>query len=292
MTSKPTVVWLEQLAASGGAEIPTCLAETFNVRHATSTVSPNELIDAFKPAAIFFDFDYPDRHRLAIFAQTKRERADVPVVMVTLQHSESLPIWAYRNGALDYLVKPVDSGELNACIDRLLEIITLKNESGRNAARVSAPIPDDVPHLPRSTKDRLAPAVFYVQQNFNRHLYSDAVARLCNMSASHFSHAFRKTYGLTFQEFLLRYRVNRACRLLATETSPKIAEVAFAVGFSDPSYFTRVFKRYIGVAPSSYTATISIDEVVDGLRVPDEDELTSSSQVVRQLSESYTPKSA
>ena len=203
--------------------------------------------------------------------------------MVTLQHSESLAIWAYRNGALDFLVKPIDQGELDTCINRLLKISSLKSERDRSAAPYSSPIPDDVPHSPKSTKDRLAPAVFYVQQHYNQHLYSDALARLCNMSASHFSHGFKKSYGVTFQEFLLRYRVSRACRLLLTTESPRMAEIAFSVGFSDPSYFSRVFKRYVGVVPSEFTAAIKSGEANDIDDGCTDDGLTSSSGIVRQL---------
>lgn len=289
MTAQPTIIWLEQLAASGASEFPVELAENFLVRRALSTERLDELLIQLKPSGIFFDFDYPDRHRLTTFAATKRAYPDIPVVMVTMQHSESLAIWAYRNGALDFLVKPIDQAELAACIDRLIKISALKSSRDRSAAALGAPIPDDVPHSPKSTKDRLAPAVFYVQQHYNKHLYSDALARLCNMSASHFSHAFKKAYGLTFQEFLLRYRVGRACRLLAATGSPKVAEIAFSVGFSDPSYFSRVFKRYTGVVPSEFAAAVKTGDAHDIDDGCTDDELTSSSQVVRQLSESYVP---
>jgi AraC-like DNA-binding protein len=243
------------------------------------------------PAGIVFDFDYPDRHRLAVFSHTKRQLPAIPMVMVTLQHSESLAIWAYRNGALDYLVKPIDDGELAVCIERLLEINELKTKPSkqRHAVKLGTPIPNDVPHVPKNAQDRLAPAVFYIQQHYNRQIYSDAVARLCNMSASHFSHAFSKSYGVTFQEFLLRYRVNRACAQLHEERSVRVAEIAFSVGFSDPSYFTRVFKRYIGVAPSEYRKSVGDGVTAASSDAETNEKLISSSQVVRQLSDSYRP---
>jgi two-component system response regulator YesN len=99
------------------------------------------------------------------------------------------------------------------------------------------------------------------------------MARICDMSASHFSRAFKKAYNLTFQEFLLRYRVYQACRFL-NASSANISDVAYCVGFSDPSYFTRVFKRYVGVAPSEFVAANEGD--------------ASTSQVVRTLSTSFS----
>jgi AraC-like DNA-binding protein len=108
------------------------------------------------------------------------------------------------------------------------------------------------------------------------------------MSPSHFSRAFKKQYDLTFQEFLLRYRVFQACTFLNVSAA-SIADVAYSVGFSDPSYFTRVFKRYIGVAPSEFVA--ANDDVVR--QIPEQETTiegdASTSQVVRTLSTSFGP---
>ena len=61
-------------------------------------------------------------------------------------------------------------------------------------------------------------------------------------------------FNATFVEYLANYRMRQAKRLLANPTMA-VADVAVAVGFSDPSYFTRVFRRQEGVSPSEYRAT-------------------------------------
>jgi AraC-like DNA-binding protein len=104
------------------------------------------------------------------------------------------------------------------------------------------------------------------------------------MSATHFSRAFKQSHGVTFQEFLLRYRVQQARQKLQSQTV-SIADVAYAVGFSDPSYFTRVFKRFLGVAPSDYSA--DIDNQGDIALENTDEKMASSSQIVRQLSSSF-----
>ncbi len=52
-------------------------------------------------------------------------------------------------------------------------------------------------------------------------------------------------------QYLLEYRVKTAAQLLL-ETEESVTEIGFAVGFSDSSYFTRVFRRLIGCAPSEF----------------------------------------
>jgi len=284
-----TIFWIDQLAGSQSSEVPAGLLDTFSIRVVSGVEQLERLMADIRPAAAFFDFDYPDRRRLQSFERFKSNNPSVPVILVTLQHSESLAVWAFRHGAMDYMVKPIPEQELANCIARLTAI-----ERSRSNARerrriefVKPPIPAVVPNTPSSKQERLAPAIFFVQQNYSQRISSDAMARICDMSASHFSRAFKKAYNLTFQEFLLRYRVYQACRFL-NASSANISDVAYCVGFSDPSYFTRVFKRYVGVAPSEFVA--ANDEVIPQ---SSEHEATiegdaSTSQVVRTLSTSFS----
>jgi AraC-like DNA-binding protein len=284
-----TVFWVDQLAGSQSSEVPAGLLDKFRMRVVTGIEQLERLMTEVRPAGVFFDFDYPDRRRLQGFERFKSKHPSVPVVLVTLQHSESLAVWAFRHGALDYMVKPIPDEELANCVARLsaIERSRMRAQERRPIDFVKPPIPAVVPNTASSKKERLAPAIFFVQQNYSQRISSDAMARICDMSASHFSRAFKKQYNLTFQEFLLRYRVFQACRFL-NASAANIADVAYCVGFSDPSYFTRVFKRYVGVAPSEFVA--ANDDVIrqiqeHGTTIEGD---ASTSQVVRTLSSSFT----
>lgn len=283
-----TVIWVDQLYGSQSSEVPSGLLDEFSIRVVSSVEQLERLTPQIRPAGAFFNYDYPDRRRLQGFERFKSNNPSVPVVMVTLQHSESLAVWAFRHGAMDYFVKPIPDQELANCVSRLSAIErSRKNRKERRTIDFRKPsIPAIIPNRPSSKKDRLAPAIFFVQQNYSQRISSDAMARVCDMSASHFSREFKKQYNLTFQEFLLRFRVFQACRFL-DGSATNIADVAYCVGFSDPSYFTRVFKRYIGVAPSEFLA--ANDDTA--LRIPGEETTVdgdaSSSQVVRTLSTSF-----
>ena len=137
-----------------------------------------------------------------------------------------------------------------------------------------SPMPNDVPSAARSIEVKLAPSIYYVQQNFGRRIYSAVVARLCSLSTTHFSRAFKQAFTMTFQEFLLRYRIAEACRQFRVPGAP-ISDVAYGVGFSDASYFTRVFRRYVGVSPSEYCSLLDttdnevwLQEISDSLQLP------------------------
>ena len=281
--SKPVVIWMDQLLGSRSTDIPQELINAYSVKVVRNSSALERLVADSLPAAVFFDYDFPERNRLWEFANFKVRYPAVPLVLVTLQHSESLAVWAYRNGALDYFVKPVPQDELAACLTRLKEISASKDTGNRHRIRHSktATVPLEIPAAKRSAKDRLAPAVNYVQKHYNQKVMSDTMAQLCGLSPSHFSRAFREAFDLTFQEFLLRYRVRRACKLLHT-TSPNISDVAYSVGFSDPSYFTRIFKRYLGVSPTEYCES---HETAPPQNLDDtaEMDMSSTSQIVRRI---------
>ncbi len=98
---------------------------------------------------------------------------------------------------------------------------------------------------------QLARAVEFMEQQLDREITRDEVARAAGLSPSHFSHLMRAKTGASFTELLTRLRIDRACQLL-TSTTLGLAHIAQTCGFGDQSYFTRVFRKAIGQTPGEY----------------------------------------
>ncbi|MDF9827394.1 AraC-like DNA-binding protein [Ereboglobus sp. PH5-10] len=98
---------------------------------------------------------------------------------------------------------------------------------------------------------QLARAVAHIEQHYANDLTRDEVARAAGLSPGHFSHLMREHAGATFTGLLLRIRLDNARRRLARENAP-VAEIAQSCGFSDQSYFTRVFKKAFSETPAAY----------------------------------------
>ncbi len=77
------------------------------------------------------------------------------------------------------------------------------------------------------------------------------VAQACQVSQSWLFHAFPEHTGFTPLGFVIHLRLQEACRLLAT-SSRKLEDIAVSVGYDDVFYFSRLFKKHIGVPPSAY----------------------------------------
>ena len=91
----------------------------------------------------------------------------------------------------------------------------------------------------------------YMYENYRRKITIGELANLCNLSLFRFIHKFKDSTGMTPVEYLTRIRINEAKYLLSN--SPyNIAEISSIVGYNDPLYFSRVFKKIIGVSPKNY----------------------------------------
>ncbi|WP_343248453.1 response regulator [Diplocloster hominis] len=104
----------------------------------------------------------------------------------------------------------------------------------------------------RSTKSFVSKAEEYVRVNYSdEDLSLDSICEVLGVSNSYFSTIFKKETGNSFIGYLTDYRTDQASRLLI-ETNEKSYIIARNVGYTDPNYFSYVFKRRFGVSPSKY----------------------------------------
>lgn len=104
----------------------------------------------------------------------------------------------------------------------------------------------------QSTKSIISNAKEYVRLNYHEEgLSLDDICDTLGVSNSYFSTVFKKETGKSFIGYLTDYRMDKAARLLV-ETNEKSYIIANNVGYTDPNYFSYVFKRRFGVSPSKY----------------------------------------
>jgi len=94
-------------------------------------------------------------------------------------------------------------------------------------------------------------AAVYIKKNFNKDLTVDEIAKHIQKNSNYFSHLFKKEFGISFCEYLNKIRINEAKNLFNT-TNLLAYEIADKVGFKDYKYFTQVFKKLEGYAPSKF----------------------------------------
>jgi AraC-like DNA-binding protein len=248
------LLWVDMTVESSAPEVPAEFADHCNVIRATARQSTAQQLRHVRPDAVIFDFDYPDKNSLTAAAQLKEDHASVPMVLLSVQHSEALAVWAFRTRFFDFLVRPVVTPDVERWLTLLEEVAAERRaQPHRHAPFISVPMPAEVPAAVSSARS-LQPAVDFIQCNVGAKIVAEDMAKLCLMSPFRFSRAFREAFGVTFREFIVQTRLIEAARLLENPQVP-VTQVAYAVGFNDMSHFSRMFKREFGVTPSAAQAS-------------------------------------
>jgi two-component system, response regulator YesN len=94
-------------------------------------------------------------------------------------------------------------------------------------------------------------AIRYMKDNHQKGISLDEIAKYCNFSRFHFSHRFKKEVGLSVMDFFNKLRIDKSLFYLEM-TDFTVQEISNQVGFTDSSYFSRIFKKYIKSSPSEY----------------------------------------
>lgn len=232
-------------------------ADTVSREHAVTTLRNAECltdtVHNFRPQLVCIEFDYPDDARLQTVPAIKRDFPSLPLLMLTEYHSEALAVWAFRSGVGDYRVKPVETATLMKTIGLLADHQGSCCQCGRCGIAMAPDLVEPSGHLrgPLKTVKKTGQAVAYIAQHYAEQIRAQNMSALCHLSSSEFSRVFHREQGVTFAHFLVESRIGKARELLM-ESDMTITEVACSVGFNDPSYFSRAFRRSVGIKASDY----------------------------------------
>ena len=105
--------------------------------------------------------------------------------------------------------------------------------------------------LEREHSERMEPVLWHIRENPGRiHSISD-LSRLASYSPDHFTRVFVRVVGDSPKEYCIQVRLERAQQLLR-ETRMSLSQIASALGYSDPFFFSRQFKQRMGISPRAW----------------------------------------
>lgn len=103
----------------------------------------------------------------------------------------------------------------------------------------------------RIVEGRILKSIHHMRESLNDNLTLEELARVATLSVPHYSSLFKSHTGSSPLRFFTRLRLRKACELLEGPDQT-VQSVAYELGFNDPFYFGRIFKKFIGVSPSHY----------------------------------------
>lgn len=193
----------------------------------------SQICDEVKPDIALLDIEMPGMNGIELAKYIKEKYAECIIIFITAYDRFDYAIEAMHIKAFDYLLKPWKE-------ERLCELINTSIENVRSMQKT-----DSIVH---SQKDIIKD---YIDRNYKKDISAKDVAGILGYSDVYFSKVFKQLFDDNFINYLTKIRIDRA-KVLLKDISFNIKEVGKSVGYADSNYFTKVFKRSIGISPSEY----------------------------------------
>ena len=227
------------------------MAEHYEVVVAGNGLQAIDIIQQKPISIVITDVMMPkmDGCELCQYIKNSIEFSGIPVVMLTAKTTVEARLKGYMVGAEEYIEKPFSMKYLLARIDTI--IAKYENEA---KARLSAPLSISIEPL-YSHSDKFFVDRF--RQLVEMHLADDKlnVSFLCEqlgVSQTTFFRKLKSAMNVSPNDYIRVARIERAASMLLSVEDARISDVAYASGFSSPSYFTRCFIQHFGVSPKVY----------------------------------------
>ncbi len=198
----------------------------------------------FDAELILMDIEMPGMNGLEAARQILNKKPECKVIFITAYSLFSYAHEAVKMGACDYILKPVNPEEVEQAINRACVQLESRKQLAQEAT--------DEPEAAGNGDVLMNKVKQYLKCNYMLYDISlDSVSEIVNMAPSYFSSRFKKCFGVNFVDYVAELRMNAAKELLK-EPLRSTAEIATMVGYDSANYFTRAFKKHLGMTPTDY----------------------------------------
>lgn len=190
---------------------------------------------------------YMDGYELSRYIKTSREYSHIPVILITSQPSKENELQGLSAGADAYIEKPFTFDELNLRITNLL-----KAKSNIREHYHDMKIFELNEELNNKDEEFIKSLTQFVIEHIEEpELSVDQLTTHMNISRTQLYNKLKKLLNLSATEFINKIKIDVA-KVKIIKTNLTIAEISWQLGFNNPSYFSKTFKRFCGVTPNEF----------------------------------------
>lgn len=227
----------------------------YNVITATNGHQAWDILNNNSVDAAICDVMMPDMNGWELCNRIKADMRfnHIPVIILTAKKGVDDRVASYEAGADGYIAKPFESKVLFARVDNLLKSYKVRQTAFQKEENINL----EGLNYQFADKQFLQSIIGSIEQHLEEPDFDlERLSSGLNMSKSTLYRKIKSMTGLTPLDFINNIKMKRACMMLLTHRM-NISEVAYAVGFNNPKYFSKCFKDEFGVTPSEYQATKS-----------------------------------
>ncbi|RKM59766.1 response regulator [Butyrivibrio sp. CB08] len=206
------------------------------------------------------DIEMPGMNGLDAASEIRKAHPECSIIFLTAFDEFTYAKRAIEVRALDYLLKPGSDEDLINVIEEAMRLADRQEEleEGADPCEGLEGTDTDI-SFAQETRDgeEIASNIIvgevtrYIENNYKEDIALQDVAGLFGYSDVYFCKLFKQNFGKNFITYLNEFRMDKAKELLA-DPQINIKDVSIESGYRDANYFTRVFKRMVGMTPSEY----------------------------------------
>ena len=229
--------------------IKTCLQDRYRILYAPNGVIGIEMAYKKVPDIVISDVMMPEKNGFEVCASLKTDELTnhIPIIMLTAKATFEDRLTGLSHGADAYLTKPFEKSELLTRIEQLIlfrKKMLLKFEKTGIEQLLNK-------NIQKKESEFLQKTIIIIHENLIQTGFGPVqLALQLRLSESQLYRKLKATSGKSTAVFIRSIRLQKGKELIQT-TDKTISEIAYDIGFNDPSYFSRAFKEEFGHAPSS-----------------------------------------
>ncbi|GAB4028468.1 hybrid sensor histidine kinase/response regulator transcription factor [Spirosoma gilvum] len=230
--------------------IISCLPSSYQIHQAANGQEGLELALSLMPDMVISDVLMPVMDGYTLCDQLKKDpqTSHIPVILLTAKSSVDSRLEGLALGADDYIAKPFHVQEFRLRVRNLLE----QRRQLKRWFLASLTSPEPLSNAPAPTDPLIERLCQIIEQHLDDTAFgAEELTVASNMSRMNLHRKLKALTDTSTGEFLRNYRLKRAAQFLRQGYT--VSETAYLVGFEDPSYFARSFRKVYNMTPSTFS---------------------------------------
>ena len=205
------------------------------------------------------DVMMPKKDGFTLAQEIRTVNGEVPIIFLTAKSLKEDILEGFKIGADDYITKPFSSTYLKTRILSLLRqrkqlqdlYLSKLSEHTQEEDHINGWEPSQPQVTPYDEQFMQQVMAFMEEQMDNTDITIDDFANKLMLSRTVFYRKLKSIVGLTPVDFVCEMRIKRAAQLIE-KSEYSFSQIAYMTGFNDPKYFSKCFKKVVGITPSEY----------------------------------------